>query len=256
MNHDWSINWSTPETVVGPRAGEIQVWRTALPWPAEAVSALGQVLSAEEVALVSRKRREQDRMQFIVGRGLLRVLLGSCLNMLPTQVRIATGPFGKPRIVEPPSARDLSFNVAHAGRLILIALTFHVAIGIDVEEIAGIDWQQIATHHFSLSERRVLEKLPNGQLANQACAYWTLKEAYVKASGQGLSIPMNQFDVHYIPGEPARLLETRNAPGDHLRWTLLDLDAGEGYKAALAVDGVIAELNCWDWPAGAMALPR
>jgi 4'-phosphopantetheinyl transferase len=78
---------------------------------------------------------------------------------------------------------------------------------------------------------------------------WTRKEAYIKARGQGLSLPLDQFDVSLTPGEPAALLQTRDLPDEAARWSLWELHPGPGYIAALAVEGCPNwQLMSWQWP--------
>ena len=77
---------------------------------------------------------------------------------------------------------------------------------------------------------------------------WTRKEAYLKARGEGLSLPLDQFDLSLAPGEPAALLDTRPDPAEAARWSLQDLTAAPGYAAALAVAGHGWRLACWQWP--------
>ena len=77
---------------------------------------------------------------------------------------------------------------------------------------------------------------------------WTRKEAYIKARGEGLSLPLDQFDVSLVPGEPAVLLSTRGDPQEASPWSLRELMPGPGYVAALAVEGHGWRLACWQWP--------
>ncbi len=83
------------------------------------------------------------------------------------------------------------------------------------------------------------------QLAFFNC--WTRKEAYIKARGEGLSLPLDQFDVSLAPGGPAALLSTAGNPQEAFRWSLRELTPGSGYVAALAAEGDNWELRCWQW---------
>ncbi|MCE2396458.1 4'-phosphopantetheinyl transferase superfamily protein, partial [Candidatus Poribacteria bacterium] len=76
---------------------------------------------------------------------------------------------------------------------------------------------------------------------------WTRKEAYIKAEGKGMSIPLSAFDVSLTPGEPAALLRTQNHPQETSRWSLQALNPAPSYAAALAVKGHDWELKCWQW---------
>jgi 4'-phosphopantetheinyl transferase len=108
--------------------------------------------------------------------------------------------------------------------------------------------QEIAARFFSKNECKALAALaPDAQCA-AFFACWTRKEAYLKARGDGLSLPLDVFDVAFVPGEAPALLETRHDPAEARRWTMHAFDPGFGCKAALTVAGSGWKLKCWDWP--------
>jgi 4'-phosphopantetheinyl transferase len=242
--------WTSPPDDLGWPEDEVHVWRAMLDWPAEAIAALEPVLSPDERERVRRFHFERDRRCHLIARGLLRTLLGRYLGMAPDELRFDYSPFGKPSLATGLATRPLQFNVSHAGELVLIAVAAGRTLGIDVEHIrTDIAVGEIAERFFSAHERDALATLP-GDLQQQAfydC--WTRKEAYIKAVGDGLSLPLDQFDVAFLPGEPARLLATRPDPAEARRWSLRELQVADGYKAALAVEGAGWTLKCWDWPA-------
>jgi 4'-phosphopantetheinyl transferase len=242
--------WSAPPDDLGWPKDEVHVWRSTLDWSAEATAALEPVLSPDERERVRRFHFERDRRCHLIARGLLRTLLGRYVGMAPDALRFDYSPFGKPSLAASLMTRALQFNVSHAGELLLIAVAAGRTLGIDVEHIrTDIAVGEIAARFFSAHERDALATLP-GDLQQQAfydC--WTRKEAYIKAVGDGLSLPLDQFDVAFLPGEPARLLATRPDPAEARRWSLRELQVADGYKAALAVEGVGWTLKCWDWPA-------
>jgi len=143
----------------------------------------------------------------------------------------------------------LRFNVSHSGELLLVAVTLHRAIGVDIEQIRrDMCVTEIAGRFFSATERNALTALARDLQHDAFFDCWTRKEAYIKAMGDGLSLPLHQFDVAFRPGEPAQLLATRPDGAEACRWRLSQLDVADGYKAALAVEGSQWTLNCWDWP--------
>ncbi len=93
----------------------------------------------------------------------------------------------------------------------------------------------------------MLSGLPVNKQALAFFNCWTRKEAYIKACGEGLSLPLDQFDVSLAPGEPAKLLGTREHPQEASRWCLQELIPAPGYTAALAVEGQGWRLACWEW---------
>jgi 4'-phosphopantetheinyl transferase len=232
-------------------ADEIHVWRTTLDWPVSSVCALSQILSADEQEKAARFHFEEDRLRAIIGRGLLRTLLGHIIDLPPARLRFVYGHYGKPELVDDLTPTPLGFNISHSGNLILLAIARTRAVGIDVEQIrTNIEWQAIAAHYFSVCERRLLATLMPEAKADAFFACWTRKEAYIKARGGGLSLPLDQFDVTLLPGQPAQLLRTRQDPGEYLHWQLHDLDLGDGYKAAVAAKTATLQLRCWNWSAG------
>jgi 4'-phosphopantetheinyl transferase len=196
-----------------------------------------------------RFRFEQDRRRYLIGRGLLRTLLGRYLDIAPDQPRFDYTPSGKPYLAPGLARQPLEFNISHSGELVLIAVAAGRALGIDVEEIRGdIEVAAIATHFFSPNEQHALATLSGAARVDAFFDCWTRKEAYIKAKGDGLSLPLDQFDVSLMPGEGARLVETRPDPLEARRWCLAELDVGDGYKAALAAEGSGWMLRRWNWP--------
>jgi 4'-phosphopantetheinyl transferase len=131
----------------------------------------------------------------------------------------------------------------------LYAVTRGREIGIDLECIRfDLEVEKIAERFFSRREAATLRTLPPEVQRQAFFLCWTRKEAYFKARGEGLSLPLDQFDVSLIPGEPAALLSTQRDPYEVSRWSLQELTPAPGYAAALAVEGHGWGLACWQWP--------
>jgi 4'-phosphopantetheinyl transferase len=225
---------------------DVHIWRADLDRPEAEVQALQQLLAEDELSRAARFHFQKDAHRFIVGRGLLRSILSRYLDVAPSQVRFDYTAYGKP-VLAPASAREtISFNLAHSDRLALYAVTRDRAIGVDIEQIRpGIEHEQIAERFFSATERALLRTLPAELRAVAFFTCWTRKEAYIKAHGEGLSLPLDQFDVSFTPGEPARLVHTAGDPGEAARWSLHELHPGTGYVAALAAEGQGWRIACW-----------
>jgi 4'-phosphopantetheinyl transferase len=131
----------------------------------------------------------------------------------------------------------------------LYALTRGRELGVDLELIrCDLEAEQIAERFFSQREIVALRALPPALRRYAFFLCWTRKEAYIKARGEGLSMPLDQFDVSLIPGEPAALLGTQPDPNEALNWSLMNLTPASGYAAALATEGCEWTLSCWQWP--------
>src|SRR5205823_4857465 len=128
------------------------------------------------------------------------------------------------------------FNISHTEGRVALAFVRGVDLGIDIERIRlDVNVRVLAEQFFSKYERRFLRRLPPEQLHAAFFRCWTRKEAYIKAKGEGLSIPLHQFDVSLTPGQPAELLGTRPDRKEASRWELYDLPIECGYAAALVV---------------------
>jgi len=234
--------------------GEVHVWRATLDWPSKSLAGLEQCLSSDERERLERFRFERDSRRYLVGRGALRTVLGRYLDVGPERLRFDYTPFGKPYLTpglmgDVTAFEDLIFNVSHSGKLLLIAVAAGRALGIDVEQVrADVEVESIAARYFSPREQSALAKLTGMEQVEAFFDCWTRKEAYIKAKGDGLSLPLDQFDVSLLPGEAARLLETRPDRDEARRWDLIELDVAAEYKAALAVEGTGWTLRCWDYP--------
>jgi 4'-phosphopantetheinyl transferase len=241
--------WKSPPAELDLAPDETHVWRAALDAPPSQVDALRQTLSADELQRADRFHFPRDQRRFIVGRGLLRVILSRYVQTPPHTLRFTYTAFGKPNLVLPPDHPPLNFNVAHSEGFVLYALIRdHDAIGVDVEHTHRmIEYDQIAARFFSPTEYASLRALPENQRATAFFTCWTRKEAYIKACGVGLSMPLDRFAVSLAPDEPARLLYTIDDPAEATRWSLQDLFPGPGYQAALAVKGHGWRLRCWQW---------
>jgi 4'-phosphopantetheinyl transferase len=191
------------------------------------------LLSAEEHERATRYRVERPRKDFILTRGTLRSLAAGYLGTTPRDLSFRYSEYGKP-ILDGPF--DVRFNVSHTDGLALIAFVRTHEIGIDVEKISPKpDVRKLAERFFSLHERHSLEKLSGDELQAAFFRCWTRKEAYIKARGEGLSLPLHQFDVSVAADESRVLLATRPDASEASRWILRDLPTSPGYAAALAV---------------------
>src|SRR6185437_13365442 len=174
-------------------------------------------------------------------------IIGHYLKTPPAAVRLVYGRHGKPGLAGGDAPPALTFNVSHSGDLALIALTRARMIGVDLEDIrpdfATLD---VAARFFAPAEVAALWSLPSDQRVIGFFNCWTRKEAYVKARGEGLSAPLDQFVVSLVPGEPAALLRSDADPREVARWSLRALDLGPDRVGALAVEGRDWALACWD----------
>jgi 4'-phosphopantetheinyl transferase len=224
------------------------VWRASLDLDAARIQDLHCTLTPDEQERADRFHFQKDRDHYIVARGTLRAILGRYLVVEPSALRFCYSSYGKPALAETFGGNELSFNLAHSHQLALYAVTRRREIGVDLEYVrADFADEGIAERFFSPREVAALRTVPQNLRKEAFFNCWTRKEAYVKAIGEGLSMPLDQFDVSLAPGEPALLMSTRKDPQEAARWSLQALFPGSGYVAALAVEGHSWQLKCWQW---------
>ena len=195
------------------------------------------ILSSEEHDRTARFHFEKHRRQFVFRRAVLRILLSRYLVCPPAQIEFTYSQDGKPALSEPFKGATIRFNLSCSGDLIVYAFVHSYEVGVDIERIRPIEASRIAGRFFSVRENAEFDSLPGG-LENEAffnC--WTRKEAFLKAVGCGLKVPLNRFDVSLTPSRPARIVMIDGSREGSHDWELYDLRPAPGYIGALALEG-------------------
>jgi 4'-phosphopantetheinyl transferase len=214
----------------------LQVWRANIDVGEARLGALAQYLSADERQRASRFRHERDRNHFTAARGLLRVILGHYLSLPPDQITFSYGPRGKPCLAQT-GPQPLSFNLSHSQGLVLFAFAAGGNVGVDVEAIRAVEGDdEVVERFFSPAERAEYRSLPTQQKPYAFFNCWTQKEAFIKAVGDGLSLPLDSFDVTVAPDRPARLLRVEGHPEVAAQWVIHCLRPEPGFMGAVAYD--------------------
>lgn len=240
--------WSAPPPQPEIAGGQVHVWRVALNPPAPTLARLWPTLTPDEQQRAERFHFQRDRDHFIAARGALRAILARYLRAEPGLLRFSYSSYGKPDLAHGAGDPPLTFNLSHAHELALIAVARGRLLGVDIEWVRpDMSGEEIAERFFSPREVAALRAVPPPQRHEAFFNCWTRKEAYIKARGEGLSHPLDQFDVSLAPGEPAALLGTRGDPAELARWSLQALAPGPGYVAALAAERPPCELRRWQW---------
>jgi 4'-phosphopantetheinyl transferase len=210
-------------------AGEVHVWNVAV--TPEAVLAAVSFLNSEEQARANRFLVEHARASYTTTRGTLRRLAGAYLQTDPKLLEFQQGPFGKPFL---PAFPRLGFNVSHSGSMAVLAFAWDLELGVDVEQIRRpvTDLWNIAKRFFAPAEVEDLRRAGSDpdDLAEAFFRCWTRKEAYIKAVGEGLNIPLDSFRVSLLRDAPAAVL---SADG----WNMHSWQPGPGYAGALTYLG-------------------
>lgn len=225
---------------------EVQLWRADLEAIGVDESRWQQVLSSDELTRASRFHFSRDRQRFVAGRALLRTILAGYLRTDANGLTFSYSKKEKPSLASDHAESGVTFNVSHSGGIALLAFTRGREIGVDVEQVrSDSDLEAIARRFFSMHEQNQLAALPAEKRIDAFFRCWTRKEAYIKATGDGLSLPLNQFDVSLEVGEANALVATRPDSSEAGHWLLREVPAGSGYMAAVCVRGKSWKLKNW-----------
>jgi len=213
---------------------EVQVWVTTTPAHEASVMALAGQLSPEERERAGRFRVREPRCQFVFGRALLRQLLGASLKADPATLVFGYQPRGKPFLVQSGLTSDLRFNLAHSGRMVAIALAWGRDVGVDVEFMRCLeDWPLLAERIFSSRELCELHSLPKPQQREAFFNGWTRKEAWLKATGKGLTDALPAIEVTLAPGTDPELIGLPNGPEAAGHWAIRAIPLPVDYVGAV-----------------------
>ena len=223
--------------------GEVHLWLAFSDEIQEAslFQAYNDLMTSEEQARGRRFRFARHRCQFAVTRALVRTTLSRYSHIKPHEWRFDNNPYGRPEIKASQNSLGLRFNLSHTNGLVVCAvmqdkLKAECAIGVDVENIerknAAIE---IAERFFSEREFADIRNIPEKDRCLRFFDYWTLKEAYIKARGMGLSIPLKQFSFHITHQAPIAISFAPELEDDQRCWQFWLLRPTQRHRVALAV---------------------
>lgn len=216
----------------------VHIWLASLNETDQVFEVLSQSLSKDEWERADRFVFKRDRRHFVVARGILRDILARYVDCQPGEVQFHYQPDGKPGLGFPGGSPRLEFNLSHSSGLLVLAVTQGRQVGVDVERVRPLpDLDQIASYSFSNHEQNVLARLTPEEKLNGFFRCWTRKEAYLKARGTGLLIPLDSFDMSLAPDNPIRMLSNRLDPDEVLRWSFYTFIPIDGFVGALAIEG-------------------
>jgi 4'-phosphopantetheinyl transferase len=227
-------------------SGDVHIWTARLPLGNTSEFYLD--VSSAERDHADRFHFSKDRVAYLFAHAVLRNVLSQYLRCPPGDLEFDVNAFGKPFLGKTAGAGKLEFNLSHAGSLIVIGLSANRSIGVDVEELHIVsDFSLIAESYFTPEECRFVFQQASSDQEWAFFRCWTRKEAYIKAIGQGLSIPLNSFDTLIPYGQAGRLLVgAADIPGDG-KWWLEDLDLPKPYIGAVAVQNRTDRMMYFEW---------
>jgi 4'-phosphopantetheinyl transferase len=195
-----------------------------------------QVITPDENERMARFVFERDRRQFLITRALVRAMLSRYAALAPGEWRFITNQYGRPEVLERPAGvADLRFNISHTEGLIACAVTVGREVGIDVENLNRSVTHDIAGRFFAPREAADLRSLPDGEQSRAFFDYWTLKEAYIKARGFGLALPLSDFAFCLRPPAQPTITFEPTLQDDPSSWQFYQASPTPVHRLGLAV---------------------
>ncbi|KKD38564.1 4'-phosphopantetheinyl transferase family protein [Limnoraphis robusta] len=226
-----NLIWHRPAKVYDLSTDGVEVWQAEFGLLSEHLEEFEQVLSPDEQERARRYRQKRDHVRFVGARGVLRMILAGYLGVSPSEVEFSYSERGKPFLKA--NSTGIKFNVSHSEDKALLAIALNRRVGIDVEYIRPIEVLSLAKRFFRESEYSLLSTSQGMEQLRGFFQLWTAKEAYLKATGEGLA-GLEAVEISLSELESAESLEIHNTGCD---WLLQPLDLGEDYCAAIAVEG-------------------
>jgi 4'-phosphopantetheinyl transferase len=243
------LSWQIPETCRTLDEGDVHVFTFRLNPPAEVRESLATYLSEEESARAARFRFERDRHRFVVGRGVLRSVLGEYVEAPPEKIQFHYNAQGKPMLRPEMSNGRLHFNLAHSEDIAVLGITRAGQVGVDVERVRPLpDFDELVKQFFSPRESEEFLKLSEVEKPEAFFNLWTRKEAWLKATGEGIAHSLHLVEVSFLPGQSARLLSIPARLRANPDWLLHPLYPARDFAAAVAVNAKQAQFKCWPLP--------
>jgi 4'-phosphopantetheinyl transferase len=223
--------WQAPPAHLQLAPGDVHLWRLRL---AQLVGDRA-LLAPDEQLRADRFHYDGDRQYFIAARSGLRRILGDYLGVNPAAIEFGYGSHGKPylanrKLADRMLADDtIEFNLSHSGDLALVGVTIDRSVGVDVELIKPMaDLEKLTARFLTPGEHQRIVQLDQADRLLAFFRTWTCKEAYLKATGEGLG-QLKSIEVVVQPQHPAQLLRLPN-------WDLLELEPEVGYVGAIVCD--------------------
>jgi len=207
-------------------------WLALAEVPPGALATWLGLLDTAERSRAERFRFERDRLAYVAAHALARSLLATLCAIPPDALRFAAGPHGKPNLVAEQNGRGLRFNISHCAGMVVVAVATGAEIGIDVESVDR-DWtMDLAESFLAPAELAAMRELAEAARAQALASTWTLKEAFVKAIGAGLSHPLDRIIVR---AEPLSLCGAARDAAEPDGWSFRHYRPDGRHVVALAV---------------------
>lgn len=246
MQYKDNINWEALPKNLSLQREEIHVYKTDLKCSVSKAECFYLTLSDDERKRADQYKFENDRIHFISARAILREIIGRYLALKPSEILFSYNSYGKPYLIH----KILNFNLSHASYLAVYIFANSKQVGIDIEKIRPFPgFMNIAKRFFSEQENIDLHSIPGDQQLEAFFKCWTRKEAFIKAIGNGLSFPLNQFDVTLLPNEPARVRNINGKNESVDLWSMSSINPTPDHVGAFLFENNIKDtkISYFDW---------
>jgi 4'-phosphopantetheinyl transferase len=235
-------SWVIPPRDLTLANSAVDVWLISLTQPHAAGGSFADFLSLDERDRAARFIFDKDRRPYVIAHAGLRSILSQYLKTAPGALRFVTGVNGKPSLAPEFAGSGLRFNLSHSHEMALLGVTQGHEIGIDIEWIKeNYGFHEVAEHFFTAKEVAQLRALPVERQRQAFFKCWTSKEAFLKAKGTGLSGELDEVEIILADDQQVRI--AARVPG----WVLAELTPGNGYEAAVVIEGALLPVNFYRW---------
>jgi 4'-phosphopantetheinyl transferase len=218
-----------------PHQNQVDLWMGPLDLSAFRLAEFEATLSSQELDRAQRFRFELHRHRYIAAHGWLRSVLAAYLARSAEAVEFVLSPSGKPGLSPPGNPTGLRFNLAHSENFAAIAVSKSCDVGVDIEQVRPIpDARDLVSRFFSQSESVAFHSLPEDQRSAAFFNLWTRKEAWLKATGEGIAHLLNQVEVSFLPDHPVELLKLPEGYDGDSPWSLQAIHPRPGVVVAVA----------------------
>jgi len=221
----------------------VHVWLASIDYFITEIDQLWSLLSSAEIQRAKKYRFAADRNRYVIAHALLRLISSNYVQIAPDRLQFDNTVDKKPFLAEAHGS-GIQFNLSHSGTFVLVAVAQDRQVGIDIEQIKPIqEMDLMSEQYFSAAEKACLHAAGPEDKLNQFFAYWTKKEAFIKAIGRGLSFPLSNLDISAVSDGSG--FNYSDTSGDTSSWTFKDLPHVAGFKTSCVVEGNNPQVSCW-----------
>lgn len=240
----FTFSWAAPPEELIASDARADVWLISLAGLDASAERFVEILSDDERRRAARFKFDRHRQLYVAAHGAMHLILSRYLSIEPAALAFVKGSNGKPVLAPDFAASGLRFNLSHSHEAALLGVVRGREIGVDIEWVKeGYGYDAVARRFFTTKEVSQLCALPPALQRRAFFKCWTSKEAFLKAKGTGLSGKLDEVEI--LLGADQRLRIGASVPG----WTLDELNPGNGYEAAMVVEGGSLPVNRYRWQA-------